>query len=104
MVSGRKPVQEERATIQEEHRQLLVPANNDPWPEVRDTLNTSMRGWSNYFCCGTRRAIFRSIDLYVYERVRDFLAQSTSSGRARNQAVLVRNVYSMGLMRLERLP
>jgi RNA-directed DNA polymerase len=31
---------------------VLVPANNDPWPEVCDQLNRSMRGWSNYFCHG----------------------------------------------------
>jgi len=54
---------------------LLVPANNDPWPELRDTLNRYLRGWSNYFCHGTRRAAFRAVDRYVYERVRDFLAR-----------------------------
>jgi hypothetical protein len=48
---------------------LLVPGNNDPWPEVRDTLNKSLLGWSNYFCHGTRRSAFRGIDRYVYERV-----------------------------------
>ena len=54
---------------------LLVPGNNDPWPEARDTLNKSLLGWSNYFCHGTRRAAFRAVDRYVYERVRDFLAR-----------------------------
>src|SRR6202051_2541889 len=33
---------------------LLVPGNNRPWLEVRDTLNSSLSGWSNYFCYGTR--------------------------------------------------
>src|SRR5213594_2252763 len=27
---------------------LLMPGNNDPWPEMRDTLNRSLLGWSNY--------------------------------------------------------
>ena len=54
---------------------LLVPGNNAPWQEVRDTLNRSLRGWSNYFCYGTRRSAFRSVDRYTYERVRDFLAR-----------------------------
>jgi RNA-directed DNA polymerase len=40
---------------------LLVPGNNDPWPEVRDTLNRSLLGWSNYFCHGTRRSAFRGV-------------------------------------------
>src|SRR6516225_2170874 len=46
-----------------------------PEQEVRDTLNRSLRGWSNYFCYGTRRSAFRSVDRYTYERVRDFLAR-----------------------------
>src|SRR6202007_1420321 len=31
---------------------LLVPSNIDPWPEVCDKLNRSLRGWSNYFGYG----------------------------------------------------
>ena len=54
---------------------LLVPGNNDPWPEVRDMLSRSLLGWSNYFCQGTCRSAFRGVDQYVYERVRDFLAR-----------------------------
>jgi RNA-directed DNA polymerase len=34
-------------------RELLVPGNNASWPEVRDELNRSLRGWSSYFCLGT---------------------------------------------------
>jgi len=37
---------------------LLVAGNNDPWPEVRDTLNRFLLGWSNYFYHGTRRSAF----------------------------------------------
>jgi RNA-directed DNA polymerase len=54
---------------------LLVPGNNDPWWEVRDTLNRSLRGWSNYFSYGTHQSVFRGIDHYVTERVRAFLAR-----------------------------
>ena len=56
---------------------LLVPGNHEPWAEVRDTLNKSLLGWSNYFSYGTRRSVFRGVDRYVYERVRDFLADGT---------------------------
>jgi RNA-directed DNA polymerase len=42
---------------------------------VRDTLNRKLRGWSNYFSYGARRAIFRGVDRYVYERVCNFLAK-----------------------------
>src|SRR5258706_10206650 len=38
---------------------LLVPSNIDPWPEVRDKLNRSLRGWSNYFGYGSRSKAYR---------------------------------------------
>ena len=84
---------------------LLVPGNNDPWPEVRDTLNSSLLGWSNYFCHGTRRSAFHSIDRYVYERVRDFLARRHKvAGRGTHRFSLDVVYGERGLLRLERLP
>jgi RNA-directed DNA polymerase len=84
---------------------LLVPGNNDPWPEVRDTLNSSLLGWSNYFCHGTRRSAFRSIDRYVYERVRDFLARRHKVAGRGTHRFSCEVVYGeRGLLRLERLP
>ena len=68
---SKKSVQRLKAKV----RALLVPGNNEPWSEVRDELNRTLRGWSNYFCQGTRRPVFRSIDHYVTERVRAFLAR-----------------------------
>jgi len=84
---------------------LLVPGNNDPWPEVRDTLNSSLLGWSNYFCHGTRRSAFRGIDRYVYERVRGFLARRHKvAGRGTHRFSLDVVYGQHGLLRLERLP
>jgi RNA-directed DNA polymerase len=84
---------------------LLVPGNNDPWPEVRDTLNTTLLGWSNYFCYGTRRAAFRGVDRYVYERVRDFLARRHKVAGRGTYRFSYEVVYGeRGLLRLERLP
>jgi RNA-directed DNA polymerase len=84
---------------------LLVPGNNDPWPEVRDTLNTSLLGWSNYFCHGTRRSAFRAVDRYVYERVRDFLARRHKVAGRGTRRFSFEVVYGeRGLLRLERLP
>ena len=84
---------------------LLVPGNHDPWPEVRDTLNSSLLGWSNYFCYGTRRSAFRSVDRYVYERVRDFLARRHKVAGRGTKRFSCEVVYGeRGLMRLERLP
>src|SRR5215207_7973831 len=79
---------------------LLVPGNNDPWPEVRDTLNRSLLGWSNYFCHGTRRSAFRGVDRYVYERVRDFLARRHKVAGRGTQRFSCDVVYrELGLLR-----
>jgi len=84
---------------------LLVPGNNDPWPEVCDTLNSSLSGWSNYFCHGTRRSAFRGVDRYVYERVRDFLARRHKVAGRGTRRFSCEIVYGeLGLLRLERLP
>src|SRR5213080_1095082 len=84
---------------------LLMPGNNDPWPEVRDTLNRSLLGWSNYFCHGTRRSAFRGVDRYVYERVRDFLARRHKVAGRGTRRFSCEVVYGeRGLLRLERLP
>jgi len=84
---------------------LLVPGNTDPWPELRDRLNRSLLGWSNYFCHGTRRSAFRSIDKYVYERVRDFLARRHKvAGRGARRFSYDIVYDELRLLRLERLP
>ena len=86
-------------------RDLLTPGNNDPWPEVRDMLNRSLFGWSNYFCHGTRRSAFRGVDRYVYERVRDFLARRHKVAGRGTRRFSCEVVYGeRGLLRLERLP
>ena len=70
------------------------------------TLNRSLRGWSNYFCYGTRRAAFRSVDHYVRERVRALPRQTAQGGRARQPPVLLRrrSIGERGVLCLERLP
>jgi RNA-directed DNA polymerase len=84
---------------------LLVPSNIDPWDEVRDTLNRSLLGWSNYFSFGTRSSAYRAVDHYVYERVRDFLARRHKvAGRGTRRFSLEVVHGECGLLRLERLP
>ena len=55
-------------------RELLMPSNTDPRGEVRDDLNRTLRGWSSYFNLGSSVVALRSVDHYVRERVRRFLA------------------------------
>jgi RNA-directed DNA polymerase len=85
--------------------ELLVPGNNDPWPEVRDDLNRSLRGWSNYFCFGTRVEAARSVDHYVRERVRAFLARRHKvAGRGNRRFTFDAIHRELGVLCLERLP
>ena len=67
-------------------------------------LNRSLRGWSNYFCYGTRRSAFRSVDRYTYERVRDFLARRHKVAGRGTRRFSYDTVYGELGLRLERLP
>jgi hypothetical protein len=49
--------------------------NMRPWPEVCSQLNSLLRGWSAYFCYGTRKRAYRAIDHHVCGRVRHFLSR-----------------------------
>jgi len=83
----------------------LAPGNNDPWPDVRDALNAFLFGWSRYFSYGTHRAVFRGIDYYVYERVRDFLARRHKVPRRGTRRFSYEVIYGeRGVLRLERAP
>jgi RNA-directed DNA polymerase len=98
---SKKSVQRLKTTV----GNLLVPGNNAPWQEVRDTLNRTLRGWSNYFRYGTRRSAFRSVDRYTYERVRDFLARRHKVAGRGTRRFSGEVVYGgLGVLRLERLP
>jgi RNA-directed DNA polymerase len=68
---SRKSVQRVKTKIHD----LLVPGEMGTWPEVRNRLNSLLRGWSSYFDYGTRLQAYRAVDNYVYERVRHFLAR-----------------------------
>ena len=68
---SRKSVQRFKDKVGEK----LVPGNMGAWPEVRDQLNSMLRGWSGYFGYGTRLQAYRAIDQHVYDRVRHFLVR-----------------------------
>ena len=72
---GASPSKKSVQRLKTKVRSLLVPGNHDPWRNVCDELNRILRGWSNYFCYGTRQSAFRAVDHFVYEHVRDFLAR-----------------------------
>jgi RNA-directed DNA polymerase len=102
---GASPSKKSVQRLKTKTRQLLVPGNHDPWPEVCDALNTMLLGWSGYFCYGTRRSAIRGVDRYVYERARDFLARRHKVAGRGTRRFSCEVVYGeRGLLRLERLP
>jgi len=68
---SKKSVQRFKTKVTE----LLVPGNKGSWREVRDQLNSLLRGWSTYFCYGTRLPAYRAVDQHVYDRARHFLVR-----------------------------
>jgi len=102
---GASPSKKSVQRLKTKARKLLVPGNHDPWPDVRDTLNRLLLGWSGYFCHGTRRSAFRGVDRYIYEQVRDFLARRHKVAGRGTRKFSCEVVYGEGgLLRLERLP
>src|SRR5262249_9886784 len=86
-------------------RKLLVPGNNDPWPEVRDDLIGSRGGWSCFSNRGSPGEGFRSVDPYVGGGVRGFLARRhRGAGRGPRRFTYDEIHRNRGVLCLERLP
>jgi RNA-directed DNA polymerase len=72
---GASPSQKSVLRLKAKVNDILVPGNMGTWPDVRDRLNRLLRGWSAYFCHGTRLPAYRAVDNHVYDRVRRFLVR-----------------------------
>jgi RNA-directed DNA polymerase len=72
---GASPSKKSVARLRRKVNEVLVPGNKGAWAEVRNRLNSILRGWSNYFSYGTRLQAYRAVDNHVAERVRHFLRQ-----------------------------
>ncbi len=72
---GASPSKKSVLRVKRRVGEILVPGNQAPWPEVRDQLNSLLRGWSAYFGYGTRLIAYRAVDNHVYHSVRGFLVR-----------------------------
>lgn len=61
--------------LKESIRRQLHRANMNPLELVVERLNRTLRGWANYFRCGTVMHVRRKLDRFIYDRVRYFLAR-----------------------------
>ena len=68
---------------------------------MRDQLNAILRGWSNYFRCGSRYVQFRAVDHYVYDRVVHFQRRRhQTQSRGTTQYSEARVFGELGVLRL----
>jgi RNA-directed DNA polymerase len=70
---GVSPSKKSVSRLRQKVGDTLNRQNTAPWTEVRDRLNATLRGWSNYFSYGTTLMANRAVNNYVYDRVRSFL-------------------------------
>ena len=70
---GCGPSQKSVGKITEKVSELLDRRVVQPWEEVRDQLNATLRGWKQYFNLGSTSKAYRAVDAHVEERVRHFL-------------------------------
>ena len=72
---GASPSEKSVKRVKTKVSDVLVPGNMQPWTEVCSQLNSLLRGWSAYFCYGTRGRAYKAVDHHVCERVRHFLSR-----------------------------
>jgi len=72
---GASPSKKSVARLKPQISAILHRGNTAPWSEVRARLNRVLKGWSGYFCYGTRTPAYRAIDNHVMTRVQRFLSK-----------------------------
>jgi RNA-directed DNA polymerase len=101
---GASPSKKSVQRIKTKIGDLLMPHNTEPWPDVRDQLNSLLSGWSQYFSYGTRLQAYRAVDHYVYDRVRHFLARRHKvQGRGTRRFSDDHIFGALGVLRLRRV-
>jgi len=70
---GFGPSKKSVGKITEKVNELLDRKVVQPWEEVCEKLNATLRGWKQYFNRGSTSKAYRAVDAHVEERVRHFL-------------------------------
>jgi RNA-directed DNA polymerase len=101
---GASPSKKSVARLREKVNAVLIPGNQGTWSEVRDRLNSILRGWSNYFSYGTRRQAYRAVDNHTAERVRHFLRQRRQVPTRGTRPLANEVIFgSLGVLRLRQV-
>jgi len=99
---GARPSREKVSRLRDELSEMT--GRNTTWMEVDEQIgriNHKLRGWSNYFCIGTRRQAYKSITVHVRHRVRQWLgAKYRVKGRGKSRLTNAHLHGELGLRRL----
>jgi len=99
---GYSPSKKSVGRIKQKVRELLERRNVAPWKEVCQELNRKLRGWRQYFRCGSTGQAYRAVDEYVYDRVRNFLRRRHKVSSQGTRQFPSERVYGpLGVFRLQ---
>jgi RNA-directed DNA polymerase len=100
-VPGKKAVMR----LKESVRRWLSPRDLRPLPEVIQSLNRTLRGWANYFRCGSVVAVRAKLDRFVDNRVRRFLVRRCKVRTAGTRRYPTQYIFGeLGVISLSALP
>ena len=99
---GYSPSNKSVGRIKQKVGELLERRNGAPWEEVCQKLNRKLRGWRQYFNCGSTSRAYKAVDEYVYDRVRNFLRRRHKVSSQGTRQFPGERVYgSLGVLRLQ---
>lgn len=99
---GYSPSNKSVGRIKQKVGELLERRNGAPWEEVCQKLNQKLRGWQQYFHCGSKSRAYKAVDEYVYDRVRNFLRRRHKVSSQGTRQFPGERVYgSLGVLRLQ---
>lgn len=99
---GYSPSKKSVGRIKQQVGELLERRNVAPWKEVCQKLNRKLRGWRQYFRCGSTSQAYRAVDEYVYDRVRNFLRRRHKVSSQGTRQFPSERVYGpLGVLRLQ---
>src|SRR6266481_4589773 len=99
---GYSPSNKSVGRIKQKVGELLERRNGAPWEEVCQKLNQKLRGWQQYFHCGSTSRTYKAVDEYVYDRVRNFLRRRHKVSSQGTRQFSSERVYgSLGVLRLQ---
>ncbi len=99
---GYSPSNKSVGRIKQKVGELLERRNVAPWEDVCQQLNRKLRGWRQYFNCGSKGRAYKAVDEYVYDRVRNFLRRRHKVSSQGTRQFPGERVYgSLGVLRLQ---